>query len=115
LLISRYGGSALDSTESMNGSSYWEIAYTLNTSRCIFFSFSTTSSTFDRNSGESNADSPDITAKNITAVESLACTNGVVESLEVDWWADNNVNNEPRSMLTGLATHRSHSFCESEL
>jgi len=95
LLISGYGGGALDSTESMNGSSYRELAYTLNTSRCIFFSFSTSSSAFDRNSGESNADGPNITAKNITAVESLACTNSVVESLEIDWRADNNVNDEP--------------------
>jgi hypothetical protein len=78
LLIGSHSGSAFDATESVDCRADGEFAYTLDASRSTLFSFSTGSSALNGDSGEPNADSPNITSEDITAVEGLACANGIV-------------------------------------
>ena len=95
LLVNRNGTSTLDTAESVDCGSYTQFTNTLNIDRDFGFCGGSLWISLGRNLCKSDANSTNITAKDITTIESFPRPNCIIQTLKIDC---SEANLEGRSM-----------------
>jgi hypothetical protein len=86
LLISWNGRGPFHRPESVDRRANTQVANALHSDIGTFFwAGAAFGPVLDRDLGKADTDSPNITSENISSIESLAGTNSIIKTLEVDW------------------------------